>query len=99
MRGLFRGRAYPGHGPPLDDGPAKILEYIQHRKKREAQILEVLNSQNPDGGDWGVMEIVRVVYKDVPEELHVPASGGVVQILRKLEGEGRVSCDRNMWKL
>lgn len=102
MRGLFRGRAYPGHGPPLDDGPATILEYVQHRQKREAQVLEVLHSPNPDParhGAWGVMDLVRVIYKDVPEELHQPASGGVVQILRKLEGEGRVSCDRNMWKL
>ncbi|KAL2104544.1 hypothetical protein VUR80DRAFT_10318 [Thermomyces stellatus] len=102
MARLFRGRAYPGHGPHLDDGPGKILEYIQHRKKREAQVLDVLGSPNPDPsgtGAWGVMDIVRVIYKDVPEELHQPASGGVVQILKKLEAEGRVSCERNMWKL
>lgn len=102
MRGLFRGRAYPGHGPPLDDGPGKILEYIHHRKKREAQVLEVLNSPNSDlnsPGAWDVMDIVRVIYKDVPEELHQPASGGVAQILKKLEEEGRVSYDRNLWKL
>lgn len=102
MARSFRGRTYPGHGPVIDDGPGKILEYIQHRKKREAQVLEVLDSPNPDPdrpGAWGVMDLVRVIYKDVPEELHLPASGGVVQILRKLEAEGRVSCDRNMWKL
>ncbi|SPO05087.1 probable metallo-beta-lactamase domain protein [Cephalotrichum gorgonifer] len=102
MKGIFRGRAYPGHGAVVEDGPGKILEYIRHRKTRETQVLEVLNSRKPgaDGpGAWSVMELVKIIYKDVPEELHEPASGGVMQILRKLESDGRVSCDRSLWKL
>ena len=36
------------------------------------------------------MDLVKVIYKDVPEALHVPAAGGVVQILNKLLREGKV---------
>ncbi|KAI9680759.1 MAG: hypothetical protein M1817_004199 [Caeruleum heppii] len=92
MRHEFTGRAYPGHGAVIEDGPSKIVEYIQHRRQREDQVLEVLRNTNVrrDAADWGSMEIVRIVYKDVPEQLHIPAEGGVLQVLRKLRDEGRV---------
>lgn len=101
MSNLFTGRAYPGHGPVIDDGKSKIYEYIQHRQQREDQILQVLRSSRgstntataasyEEPEKWTSMEIVKVIYKDVPESLHVPANGGVMQVLRKLHGEDRV---------
>ena len=36
------------------------------------------------------MEIVKVIYKDVPESLHIPAEGGVLKILMKLQEEEKV---------
>ena len=46
------------------------------------------------------MEVVKVVYKDVPENLHVPAANGVVQVLRKLEAEGIVApCQHGKWQI
>ncbi|KAM0324542.1 hypothetical protein ACHAQA_007927 [Verticillium albo-atrum] len=97
MRHLFKGRAYPGHGPVVSDGPAKVLEYIRHRQERENQVLRTLRTARETADvdtpaeDWTVMELVKVIYKDVPEALHIPASGGVLQILRKLEAEGRAA--------
>jgi glyoxylase-like metal-dependent hydrolase (beta-lactamase superfamily II) len=39
-------KIYPGHGPIIEDGPAKIREYIKHRFDRERQVLVVLSSTN-----------------------------------------------------
>jgi endoribonuclease LACTB2 len=110
MRGQFRGRAYPGHGAVIEDGPSKILEYIRHRQLRENQVIQVLKSTRSSPGvdaavnevdDWTSMEIVKIIYKDVPENLHMPANGGIVQILRKLEEEEKVMEDSKSgkWRL
>jgi ribonuclease/clavin/mitogillin len=88
MSKQFKGRAYPGHGPVIKDGPAKIQEYIKHRKQREQQVLDVL-AQDTRGG-WTSMEIVKVIYKEYPESLWEPAERGVLQILDKLQKEGKV---------
>ena len=108
MQREFAGRAYPGHGPVVEDGPAKLQEYIRHRKQREDQVLAVLRSSN--GGraaaaaaeeEWTSMEIVKVVYKDVPESLHLPANGGVMQILYKLLQEEKIEEieERGTWRI
>ncbi|KAK4496927.1 hypothetical protein PRZ48_011376 [Zasmidium cellare] len=93
----FEGRAYPAHGDVIEDGVAKVKEYISHRRERENQILKVL--EGGEGGEWGSMEIVKVVYKDYPESLWAPAEGGVKQVLKKLEGDGRVIEKGGKWKL
>lgn len=102
MKAEFRGRAYPGHGEFIEDGIGKIEEYIAHRKQREQEVLQVLSSKEAQGkSDTGQtsMQIVKVVYKDYPEELHVPAEGGVVQILKKLEIDGKVGSNGELWSL
>lgn len=94
-------RAYPGHGPAIDDGPARIREYVSHRQQREDQIVSTLRETNELAGTaaWEPIELVRVIYKDVPENLHLPAQGGVVQVLRKLQNEGKVYEDSGRWIL
>ncbi|KAF2018460.1 Metallo-hydrolase/oxidoreductase [Aaosphaeria arxii CBS 175.79] len=99
MAKQFKGRAYPGHGPVIEDGPAKIAEYIKHRKQREQQVLDVLGQKREAG--WTAMDIVKVIYKDYPENLWEPAKYGVLQILDKLEKEGKVKHDKekDTWRL
>ncbi|KAK3055772.1 hypothetical protein LTR09_003006 [Extremus antarcticus] len=104
MQGVFAGRAYPAHGEVVEDGRGKVGEYVRHRREREEQILEVMRGEGMGGkgGEeegWGSMEIVKVVYREYPEHLHGPAEGGVVQVLRKLEGEGRVRGKEGRWTL
>ena len=78
-------RIYPAHGPCIEDGSAKIREYIAHRLERDAQILAAL-AQDP----LEVGEIVKIVYAAYPESLHAAAGQSVTSHLLKLEREGRV---------
>ena len=89
MKKEFAGRAYPGHGAVVADGPGKIEEYLRHRALREEEVLRALGGAEVALG-LSPEEIVEIVYKDVPKNLHEPARGGVVQVLMKLEREGRV---------
>jgi glyoxylase-like metal-dependent hydrolase (beta-lactamase superfamily II) len=107
MKPLFNGRAYPGHGPVIENGPAKIAEYIAHRQQREEQVVRTLKT-GPGGeetdepalwSEWTAMELVEVIYKDVSRDLYPAARGGVLQILGKLKGEGRVAHDGEKWKM
>ncbi|KAL8913721.1 MAG: hypothetical protein Q9172_007228 [Xanthocarpia lactea] len=115
MRQQCLGRAYPGHGPVIDDGRQRITEYIEHRQQREREVLHVLTEawkvsetedhhdspqiDDPNRGARTPMEIVRIIYKDVPESLHEPAARGIGQILRKLAKEEKVaqSMDGDRW--
>lgn len=104
MKVAFQGRAYPGHGEVIEDGQAKIEEYITHQKAREEQVLQVLGRKNglrDESDRWSSMEVVKVIYRDVNEELHIPAEGGVVQILCKLEQDGKVkrASEDGLWQL
>lgn len=110
MRDRVAGRGYPGHGALIDCATARITEYIQHRQQRENEILRVLWYGKLDVSvdeapperlqGWTPLELVAVIYRDVPESLHLPASHGVLQVLRKLEDEGRAmhDADSGQWR-
>lgn len=87
LQELNAGRLYPAHGAVVEDGARKLAEYVRHRKLREDQIVKVL-TQRRDG--TSSMDIVKTIYRDVGVELHKAAEGGTVQVLGKLEGEGKV---------
>jgi hydroxyacylglutathione hydrolase len=82
-------RIYPAHGPVIEDGPAKIQEYIDHRLLRERQILDALG-----GGARTIPAMVKIIYAEVPEKLHAVAGQSVHSHLKKLAKEGRVSEER-----
>jgi glyoxylase-like metal-dependent hydrolase (beta-lactamase superfamily II) len=81
-------RIYPAHGPVIEDGVAKLREYIAHRADRERQIVAALAN-----GPKRALEIVQVVYAAYPPALHAPAAQSVVQHLRKLLRERAVTRD------
>jgi glyoxylase-like metal-dependent hydrolase (beta-lactamase superfamily II) len=85
LQNLSVKRIYPGHGPVIEDGPAKIREYIEHRLMRESQILEALGD-----GLGTIPELVARIYVDVPPDLHAAAAMSVGSHLAKLKREGRV---------
>lgn len=102
MRDRVAGPGYPGHGPVIGQATIRINEYIRHRQQREDEVLRVLRYGKLEVSDaeplperrlWTPLDLVKVIYRDVPESLHLPASHGVAQVLLKLEGEGRVVQD------
>lgn len=82
-------RIYPAHGPVIEEAPAKIQEYIDHRLLREHQILEALSDRVAT-----IPAMVARIYRDVPAALHGAAAMSVESHLRKLEKEGRVREER-----
>jgi glyoxylase-like metal-dependent hydrolase (beta-lactamase superfamily II) len=86
---------YPGHGPIVDDGQARIEDYLRHRAQRERQVLEVLAL-----GPAAVDRIVASVYPDVPSGLVAMAARNVRAHLGKLQDDGRVGVDATqVWRL
>jgi len=85
MRGESPKAIYPAHGPRIDDGVAKISEYIEHRNQRENQIVAALGH-----GHERIDQMVKEIYAAYPEALHTAAAQSVCSHLLKLEGEGRV---------
>jgi glyoxylase-like metal-dependent hydrolase (beta-lactamase superfamily II) len=79
---------YGGHGPVVTDAPAKIAEYIAHRRMREEQILTAL-ADRPQT----IPELVLRIYG--PERRLWPAMARqLLAHLIALENEGRVTSRR-----
>lgn len=105
MQNRVSGRGYPGHGAVIENATARIVEYIRHRQQREDEVMRVLregvkkDEPSPEREtSWTPIELVKVIYRDVPESLHLPASHGVLQVLMKLEAEGKVEHDMRSGK-
>ena len=85
LQGLGVRRIYPAHGPIIEDGPALLAEYVEHRLLRERQILEALGD-----GLRTIPALVERIYALVPKNLHLMAAQSVASHLKKLAREGRV---------
>lgn len=94
VRALSPVRAYPGHGPVIDDPIALIDQYIAHRMDRERQVLAALA-----GGPSTAAALVPVVYPDLVPPLANAAEQTLVAHLRKLEEEGRVAERNGIWSI
>lgn len=76
---------YPGHGPLVIRGIAKLDEYLEHRAMREREILDAL-----EPGSVSIDELVATIYEGYPVEVHELAARSVLAHLLKLDAEGRV---------
>jgi glyoxylase-like metal-dependent hydrolase (beta-lactamase superfamily II) len=81
-----------GHGPVVDSPRAKIQEYIDHRLAREREVLSGL-----DRGLRTIPQLVEEIYREVPRVLHPVAASTVEAHLRKLQAEGRVRRDGELY--
>jgi glyoxylase-like metal-dependent hydrolase (beta-lactamase superfamily II) len=78
-------RIYGGHGPVVEDPRAKIEEYIEHRKTREAELLHALRS-----GPMTIPQLVTTIYATTPPVLWPAAARQMLAYLIALSEEGTV---------
>ncbi len=77
----------PGHGQTVQNAAARVDWYIQHRRRREEQVVKALES-----GASTADEIVRQVYPgNLRANLRAAAAHNVATHLAKLVEEGRVA--------
>ncbi len=76
----------PGHGPLVENPASHLAQYIEHRKARERQILDLVSAGSRTPG-----EVAGVVYPDLEPWLHPAAEATVLAHLLKLWHEGRVA--------
>jgi glyoxylase-like metal-dependent hydrolase (beta-lactamase superfamily II) len=75
----------PGHGPTVDNPQAKIAQYIEHRKMREAQLIEALSF-----GCATLPELVARIYRDTPQALRPAAARQLLAYIYALRDEGAI---------
>jgi glyoxylase-like metal-dependent hydrolase (beta-lactamase superfamily II) len=79
IRDLRAVRAWPGHGPAIDDPQGLIDQYLAHREAREAQIVAALGR-----GCHTPAAIVPEVYGNLSSGLAAAAAESVLAHLKKL---------------
>jgi glyoxylase-like metal-dependent hydrolase (beta-lactamase superfamily II) len=86
----------PGHGHLIEQPIAKIDEYLDHRRQREAEVLECVRS-----GTTKVAKMVEELYPDLIEELVPMAEATVWAHLLKLRTEKQVKgrSQTGVWKV
>ena len=85
IRALRPARVLPAHGPEIDDVVALIDRYVEHRSRRDDEILEALG-----GGPATPAQVADMVYAGLDEALKRAAAESVLAHLLKLEAEARV---------
>lgn len=65
-------RYYAGHGNPIDAPLERVQELMEHRKMRERQILEALES-----GPSTIESLTARLYVEIPHHLHPAAARNV----------------------
>lgn len=80
----------PAHGPPIPDGPAKLREYLAHRRMREDRVLAALSDAPAT-----LSELLPTSYGDTPRVLWPLAERSLRAHLDKLVREGRAHHDHD----
>ncbi|CAF1047741.1 unnamed protein product, partial [Brachionus calyciflorus] len=85
---------YPGHGPVVKDGVDRIEYFIRHRTKRNEQILTALRESKEPLNE---LEIVKIVYIGLNENLLPAACENVTHHLTALEKQNLIEKSGEKW--
>jgi glyoxylase-like metal-dependent hydrolase (beta-lactamase superfamily II) len=88
LRGMEHRLYWPGHGGPVMEPQRLLRGLVQHRRQREAAILNRLSV-----GDERIAEMVPAIYQGLAPALHGAAGLSVLAQLEDLVLRGTVSCD------
>lgn len=94
LRNLAPRVIYPGHGGPVLDPVARMEELIEHRRRREEQVLSQLAL-----GPCTVLQIRDALYTDIPDSRLAIAAEQVQSHLDKLASENRVTTSEGVFAL
>jgi len=94
MLQLNPARAFPAHGPVIEDPAALIEHYFAHRAQREAQVLDLLAA-----GTSTVDGLTAKIYPSISDNLLAMARESVLAHLVKLEFEGRAARADAHWSI
>jgi glyoxylase-like metal-dependent hydrolase (beta-lactamase superfamily II) len=83
----------PGHGPPLRDPRALAREMLTHRMIREQAIARKLTN-----GPFDTYTIMDTLYSQLNPRLRKAAERNVLAHLLKLEAEGKVVREGELWR-
>jgi glyoxylase-like metal-dependent hydrolase (beta-lactamase superfamily II) len=87
-------RAWPAHGPVIDDPAGLIRHYIEHRAQRESQVSAALQA-----GDGTIDALLARIYPGLQPALEPMARESLLAHLIKLESEGRAARHEDGWSL
>lgn len=93
VQALAPARMLPAHGEAVDDPQAILQEYLDHRQRREDQIVAALRS-----GARRPEDIVDRLYDGLAPTLRPMARESVAAHLVKLGEEGRARSDGGEWE-
>ena len=84
----------PGHGPPLPEPRVLVGEMLHHRQVRETAIAKKL----ADAGPADTFTLMDSIYSQVHPRLRRAAERNVLGHLMKLEAEGKVVREGEVWR-
>lgn len=82
---------YPGHGAPLETSHARITSLLDHRAKREDQILHALTH-----GPMGLQDLTKAVYGDIDAFTLRAAARNTLAHLIDLKEQSKIETTPNL---
>jgi Beta-lactamase associated winged helix domain len=83
-------------GPVIDDAKAGIESYIEHRMKREHQILGKLAAAQQHTVLTS-LQLTLAIYGSLPLPIMFSAHKNVTQHLQKLQSDGKIEPVNSIW--